>query len=288
MKVQRRPLDAALCTGLLVLPVVLLKWSAGAPSSLNPIDRLILGVSAPLQAAVTGAAGAVAGAARRYVLLVGVERENERLRREVDRLRAELGRAERDAQAARGLERLLGLREALGSRVVAARIVGADASPYFRVARLRLDRGGGEVEPGAAVVSPSGVVGRVQRVYGRWSDVLLAVDPSSSVDVTIARSSARGIVRGRTGRDRYRFSLEYVERDADVKVGDQLVTSGAGGVFPQGVPVGSVARLERGGGLFLEADVEPSVDFSRIGEVLVAAVPPPRSASGSEQAAPSP
>ena len=174
-------------------------------------------------------------------------------------------------QAERGgeLERLLKLRSTLPSGVLAAHVVGAETSAFFRVVRVRLDRGEGEAKPGMPVVSSAGVVGRVQRVYGPYSDVLLAADAKSAIDVVLPRTGGRGVIKGIAGDNRYRTRIEYLLRKDEIAEGDTVVTSGLG-AFPRDLVVGKVVKVtKRDFGLYQEAEVEPSVDFAKLTEVLI-------------------
>jgi rod shape-determining protein MreC len=275
MTTARKVREAALCALMLAVSVVVLRASARHPSDLNLVDRVVLRVSAPLQGLVAGAARAARRAAQRYVFVVSAAHENQRLREDNARLRAELLAVQREKHHQGDLERLLGLQSRTAAESLAARVVGADTNAFFRVARIRLDRGG-DVQPGMAVLAPEGVVGRIQRTYGPWSDVLLAVDAKSSIDVIVPRTGARGILRGAGARDRYRATVE-LEASADaIAVGDAIVTSGLGGAFPRDAPVGRVVQVgRRDVGLFQLAEVEPSVDFAKLEDVLVLVTPPP-------------
>jgi rod shape-determining protein MreC len=276
MTTARKVREVALVGVMLVGSVVVLRSSARRPSDLNAIDRAVLRASAPLQGVLAGSARAVRRGADRYLFVTQAARENQKLREEVARLRAEVLAAQRRADREQDLERLLGLQSRTAAETIAAQIVGVDTNAYFRVARLRLDRGEGEVKPGMAVLAPEGAVGRVARVYGGFCDVLLAVDPKSSIDVVLPRTGGKGILRGAGARDRYRATLEFEAPQAAVQLGDLVVTSGLGGTFPRDVPVGKVVRAgKREIGLFQLADVEPVVDFAKLDQVLVLAAPPP-------------
>jgi rod shape-determining protein MreC len=272
---SRRTREAAAIAALLAVGVLVLRASGKRPSDLNWLDRTVLRASAPVQAGLTSAGRALAGAFRGYVWLVDVKRDNARLADENRRLRAELESARLEGDRAGKLERLLGLREAVPSEMLAARVVGVDTSPYFRVLRVRLDRGAGEVKPGMVVLVPEGVVGRVGRVFGPYCDVTLAVDPDSAIDVQVARSGARGVLKGSPGGVDYAAHVPEMPRGDDVRAGDELVTSGIGG-FPRAIPVGRVAKVARpDSGLWQEVTVAPSVDFARLAEVQVVLAPPP-------------
>ena len=119
---------------------------------------------------------------------------------------------------------------------------------------------------GLPVVVPEGVVGRVIRVSSRQSRVLLVTDASSALAVLVQRNRTRGVCRGRGDALTFDFAL----RQEDIAVGDQIVTSGTGGVFPKGLAVGVVTQLTKEEfGLFQSIVVSPAVDFSRLEEVLV-------------------
>jgi rod shape-determining protein MreC len=272
---SRRARELVAVAMLLALPVLFLRANVKSPAELNLLDRVVLRLSAPLQALCTGAARAVGHAWSRYLALVHVADDNRRLTDENARLRADLERVRLEAARADSLERLLGLRAATPVETVAAHVIAVETSPYFRVVRLRLDRGGPEVRAGMPVLAPAGVVGRIERVFGAYADVLLAADPKSSIDVVVARTGGRGLVRGVPGDNRYRMRIEYLLRKDEVAAGDVVVTSGLGGIFPRNLPVGKVVRVvRRDFGLYQDAEVEPAVDLAKLSDVVVARTPP--------------
>jgi rod shape-determining protein MreC len=125
------------------------------------------------------------------------------------------------------------------------------------------------------VIAQDGVVGKVQRVSGDRVDVLLAVDSGSGIDVVDELTGARGFVRGTSDQSRYVCKVEIMQRTDEVNVGDLLVTSGVGRAFPRGVPVARVTKVvKRDFGMFQEVEATPTVDFSRLEEVLIITSPP--------------
>lgn len=276
---SRRAREVVLVVSLLALPILFLRANLKSPTELNAFDRVVVRISAPLQALFGAVARSVGGAWGRYIHLVGVEAARVQLAEENARLRTELGVAQRTVQRNLELEALLGLKSKLKVPSLAARVVGSESSPFFRVVRVRLDRGEDEVKPGMPVIAAEGAVGRIQRVAGGFSDVLLAVDPKCAIDVVVPRTGARGILRGVAADDRYRGRIEYLLKKDQVEVGDIVVTSGVGGPFPRDVPIGKITSVSRGEvGLYQDAEVEPAVDFGRLGAVLVLLVLPPESA----------
>lgn len=271
MSLFRRIRDAAVCVVLLVLPFFFLRANLRDPAQTNVVDRVILQASAPLQYAATELAQGASGILQEYVYLVDVKRDNDRLRAENARLRESNRRLASHAIENRRLRRLLQLREQLRGTLLSAQVIGKEPAPPFRVVRVRLDRGERDrVRPGMPVLTADGLVGRILRAWGRYSDVLLMVDPGSAVDVVVERSGARGMLKGSGDDAHYECRLEKVAREDDIVVGDTLVTSGLGQLFPAGIVVGRIEKVEKAGvGLYQEASVVPSVDFSRVEEVLI-------------------
>jgi len=147
-----------------------------------------------------------------------------------------------------------------------ANVAAQDLSAWFQ--SIIIDQGGDAgIQPGMAVVNEEGVVGVILGTTPGASKVLLIVDSQSSVDGYVQRSRARGTLHGSSERG---CSFEYVLRDQDVEVGDLLLTSGLGAIYPKGLPIGRVRSVDRKPyGLFQLAEVEPMVDFRQLEEVFV-------------------
>ena len=206
-----------------------------------------------------------------YLDLVGVRRENERLRGELDRLRDEHTRLLGVLQENARLRQMVGFAEAHPRLdLVPARVVAKDVSPFFRVISIRLHARDSRIRIGMPVVASAGVVGHVDQVAGDYAEVVLAVDPRSSVDVLVQHNRARGVLQGLGHDDDYAARIAYLVRRDEVSAGDVVVTSGMGGRFPADLVVGRIARVQRQSyGLFQEVEVEPAVDFSRLEEVYI-------------------
>jgi rod shape-determining protein MreC len=273
--IRRRFLDYGLAALLLAAPVVILQAGLKQPGNLTGFDQAVLRISAPLQAAMSWLVEAVGGVWNRYIALVDVEEENRELRAENEQLRHQLGAALRGSADARTLEELVQLRRETDAETIGARVVSSSINPYFRVVRLRLDRGDGDVQVGMPVLDDRGLVGRVHRVYGRHSDVLLITDPDSSIDVVVPRTGGRGWVTGMGRDDVYRCKIEFLERGKPVQVGDKVVTFGLG-ALPAGIPVGVVSAVHAVDyRMYQEVEIEPAVDFASLRRVLVVLSPPP-------------
>jgi len=274
--------EVVIVTTAFVVSLFLLRQSARSPEYLSPLDRGILTMVSPVQSAFATLARSIGHAAGRYVDLVHVRAEVESLRNENGRLRAELLEAKRGASESVRFQRLLGLRNAVTAETLVARVIAIDVSPYFRVARVRLDRGENLVQRGMPVITPEGVVGRINRTSGETTDIMLSVDPRSAIDVVLPRTGGRGIMKGKPGENGYRCAVEYLMQGEQAKEGDLVVTSGLGG-FPRDLPVGRISKiLKNAAGQAQDIEITPDVDFARLSEVLVvvAPAPPPDPESG--------
>jgi rod shape-determining protein MreC len=263
--------DAAILLALVVLPAVFLRANLRDPSELSWLDRVLVQVSAPVQFVAEWAADGVTSVVEDYVYLVDVKSDNDHLRADNDRLRREMRVLRADAQRVRELESLLGLRERLATETMTARVIAKDISPSFRVVRLAVDQGEhAGLRAGMPVVSNEGLVGQVRRVSGRFAEVLLTVDPQSRVDVVIGEQRARGRIEGVGERNRYRCRIQFDRPDDEVAVGDEVFTSGLGKKFPASILIGYVSKIsDQEFGLHQEGEVTPSVDFTRLDEVLI-------------------
>lgn len=231
----------------------------------NFFEKLVLQVMAPFQTGTASLFQTLENWWDHYVWLMDVERENGRLLQENRHLTAELGRLEEVRLTNQRLRKLLDFREQQALVALPAQVVTDDATSWFRT--VMIDKGSDDgVREGMPVVVAEGVAGRVIRTTARQSRVLLITDASSAIATLVQRNRIRGVCRG--GGDG--LSFDFALREKDIEVGDLVITSGNGGIFPKGLPVGTVVRVEREEyGLFQVVEVTPSVDFSRLEEVLV-------------------
>ena len=265
---------------LFLLPLVVYRANATAPGDANFFDRLVLMAVAPAERMLSGATDFVSGRWHRYVDLVGAREDNIKMRRRMIELETLAGEAEVHVAENERLRRLI----ALGARrseltTLAATVIAVGQSSMART--VRIDRGLVDgVSRGDAVIADEGVVGRVQRAGFSSSEVLLIIDDNVSLEVMLSRSRARGRLVGRGTDEAFALELRGALREHEVKVGDRVVSSGLGGVYPKGLAVGTVTEVEvASGGLERIGRVEAAVDFFRLEHVLV--VLPDRESAGS-------
>ena len=207
-----------------------------------------LGLTGPLRAfaaVILHPVAPVRGALSAGLYVDGIAQAQAR----ADQARAELTRqSERSVQAGQlqqenaRLRALLELRERLSLRARAAEVLYDAPDPYTR--KIIVDRGSSHgILPGSPVVNEDGVLGQVTRVYPMTAEVTLAIDEDAAIPVHNLRTGQRGVVFGSPSSDS--MELRFVAANADVQVGDLLQTSGLDGVYPPGLAVAKVSRLDR-------------------------------------------
>jgi rod shape-determining protein MreC len=232
----------------------------------NVIERSVLSVMSPLLRPVSRIGGFVEDIRDSYILLVDTHRENMRLRDDIRGLNLRVLEGNEAVLANQRLERLLDMKQSVREPTIAATVIGEDVTSWFRT--LVISRGSSSgIREGMAVISADGVVGQTVKVSTSTSRVLLLTDHASSISATIQRSRARGVVKG---KGEMLCSLEFTTREEDVKVGDTVMTSGIGGVFLKGLPIGEVTMVKRGEyGIFQTVSIRPVVNLPHLEEVLI-------------------
>ena len=232
----------------------------------NVIERGALSVFAPILKPTAQLSGFFEAAWDGYINLMNVHRENLKLRDEIKVLNTRVVAGNEAQKSNQRLAHLLEMKDTVKTPTLSASVVGEDVSAWFRT--LVIDRGSTSgILDGMAVVAADGVVGQIVKVAPSTSRVLLLTDHASGIAATIQRSRARGVVKGKEGG---LCSLEFATREEDVKIGDVVVSSGIGGVFLKGLPIGEVTMVKRGEyGIFQTVTIRPAVNIAHLEEVLV-------------------
>ncbi|MBM4277715.1 MAG: rod shape-determining protein MreC [Deltaproteobacteria bacterium] len=243
------------------------------------MDGLLMEVCSPFQKGSTFVIKKIKGVCEGYLFLIHLRRENEELKKRMADLQRENDQMREMVLSHERLRKLLQFRETLSSTAIAAEVVGRDPSSWFKSVTINKGEKDG-VRKGMAVISPEGVIGQILKTAPSHSVVLLITDYNSAIDSIIQRTRAKAIVKG-GGENR--CQLKYLLRAEDVVAGDRVVTSGLGGNFPKGLMIGEIREVDKKGhGIFQYAELAPSVDFTRLEEVLVIkeSPPPPREEKG--------
>jgi rod shape-determining protein MreC len=228
----------------------------------GPVGQL---VRLPLEAVASLDQG-IAAIWQQYVSLQHVNDENRRLRQEMDWLRGENNHLREAAAATERLTSLLQFKEQALPAMVAAQVIGRDASNRYKSVILNKGESDG-IQKDMGVITPAGVVGRVVKTTGATSVVLLITDPNNAIAGLIQRTRDEGIVEG---VPQGRAKLKYIPMLSAVKEGDRVVTSGLVGGFPRGLAIGTITSIDREeGALFQTGELVTEVDVNRVEEVLV-------------------
>lgn len=207
----------------------------------------------------------VSGVWHNYFFLRGVRQQNRDLQQQLQQMQIEEVRLRQDAEQARRLQTLLAFKETYIDKTVAAQVIGTSGSDQSRL--IYIDKGSNEgIKPDMAVITTSGVVGKVLSVInGSTSQVLLINDQHSGLGTILEQSRLQGVLKGRASGE---LVLDQIMSEEDVKPGDRVLTSGGDQIFPKGLPVGTVSRVIRGTE-FLQVVVQPSAALNHLEEVLV-------------------
>jgi rod shape-determining protein MreC len=222
-----------------------------------------------------------AGIWRNYLYLRGVRSQNRQLREEIERMRLEQVRIAQDAGQARRLQSLLGFREEFISQTMPAQVISTTGSEFSR--GVFIDKGSRDgIKPDMPVITADGIVGKVYRVYPASSLVLEINDSSSGAGVILEKSRLQGILKGSPTGQTF---VANIMADEKIEPGERILTSGGDRVYPKGMAVGTVSRVNPAG-TFLNVEVKPSAQLNRLEEVLVITKIVEKAPVVSEQSAP--
>lgn len=260
-------------TRLLVIGLVLaslititVDFRGGDRGPLAVAGRVALSVMSPLQEGVSRVVRPIATFVSSIAEIGSLRAENERLREQLEEVAGLQARSQEVEAELKELRELLGLKDQLGFRTIGAQVIGESPSNFELAVTVDVGAVDG-VEVDMPVIAAQGLLGRVVEVTRNQSKVLLILDASSGVAVRLAASRETGILVGQRERE---LRLDLVDRETPVRPGEQVVTSGLGGVYPSGIPVGVVARVVPDEvGPQKQILVRPTVDFTSLSEVLI-------------------
>lgn len=220
----------------------------------------------PVQGVASKMMGSLQVFAGDYLALWHIRDDNKQLRLKIADYQQQLDQLREAYARNRYLENELAFKKVENFPSLTARVVGKDPSFWFQT--LIVDRGKTDgVSEGMVARTSLGVVGQIIQVSDNYSKILLINAPSSAIDAMIQKNRVRGILKGAADKG---YVLSYVLKNAEVEVGDRVVTAGVGGVFPSGIPLGTVSAVSsKRRGMFQEIEVAPIVDFGQLEMVFI-------------------
>lgn len=260
----RRPLN------IFILILLILLGGMSYQVTDQETGRTVLGsvlfrMFSPFQLLLAGAYTGITDTFHTYFGLVGTNKENEQLKREVEQLKVQLRTTAPERQENARLRQILDLRQKMGFRMVVGEIIGVDArAAVSDTVTVNSGRSDG-VYMEMPVVTPEGIVGMTILVTPYASQVQLISSAGSAVGAMLERSKVAGLLVGSGGG---LCVLKYLPLITDVKPGDVVITSGQDGVFPQGLPIGKVTHQVTESQYYKSAQVMPFQNFRAVREVI--------------------
>ena len=260
---------------VIVLGGILLLVLNLPPPMASRLKALTRDAVAPLQKVVDDVSRKMSESLNLLRGVGGLIEENRKQAEDVARLRIRVN----DLQALEAenvqLREQLRFRQKDARNLAACGVLGRDVSGWWST--LRLDKGAQDgLQTDMAAITSEGLIGRVTNVSARTSDVLLISDPNCRISALVERSGAFGIVSGRgpSAQGLPTCRMEFIDkgRKNPVAEGDEVITSGLGGVFPHGLPIGKLEHVQtNASGLYLEADVLLKADLGALDNVFIVA-----------------
>jgi rod shape-determining protein MreC len=262
-----------LFVGLILVHLVAISHQVDR-GGVSVLERVIFSVLSPVQIGVGASVRTVSNAWHGYVDLRGAHRDNAQLRERLRELELALQEKEHLAREGARLRELVGLQQVLATPTIVAEVIARDGVPWFRT--FTINRGSRDgVVLNAPVLAPTGVLGRVIEIGPHAAKVQLLLDRQASAAVLLQHGGAdgvNGVTGGQVGpgeQNSRELLMQYLPSLTEVEIGDAVVTSGLDQIFPKGLMVGRVSRVQSGSGLFKEVYVSPSAQFDAVQEVLV-------------------
>lgn len=281
----KRGLSPAARLAILLPLSVLLLVLDGRTGAMAPVRQALAVLVNPLQHAVNAPVLLAVRVGEFFVAHEALRRENEALREKLLAQAAQtLANEGLVAENAR-LRALLGAKARLAGEAMVAEILYGERDPFSR--RIVIDKGAlAGVRPGSPVTDDIGLIGQVTRVYAMASEVTLITDRDQMVPVQSVRNGLRAVVFG-NGQDGT-LTIPFMPLSADIQPGDRFVTSGIDGIYPPGLPVAVVSKVERSAALpFARVSCLPTAGPQRYRQVLVLTAAEPSGPTPPREIAPS-
>ena len=234
--------------------------------SVRLIRSWVVGLVSPPERLLRSTGHGIRGMWMNYVDLIHVRKQNAALQSQLDSLRLEEESLAEDARQGQRLQTLLGFKEKYIYKTVAAQVIGTSGTEQSKV--LLIDKGSRDgLKPDMPVITPDGIVGKTRDVFGHTSQVLEINDPTSGAGVILEKTRIRGVLRGDSWGHP---EIVNISPDERIQKGDAVVTSGGDAIYPRGLAVGTVQKVQPDpDGTLVNVLIKPAANLSRLEEVLI-------------------
>lgn len=220
----------------------------------------------PIQSGTVSIKQTFTGFIDNYIAIVNTNRDNTNLKKKISELENTIFGLQELKLENQRLKDLLSYGQEIERNRVLAQVVGYDTSTEFSMIRINKGEKDG-VTLKSAVVTNQGLVGYVYRISKNYSDVITILDQNNRVDAIVERTRTHGITQGFSN---FSCTMKYVNRNEAVAKGDLVVSAGLGEIYPKGIKVGNIVKVEKEThGITQHIEVEPSVNFNKLEEVIV-------------------
>ena len=258
--------DIILVSAILLFSLALMTLNVKQEKGVRILDSIVGEVLSPFQNYFAQPLQSISDSINHYFLLIDVAKQNDMLKLQVQRLISEKNQLIERLATQKRLAKLMDYEGDWEGKTVMASVIGRDATQWSKVVVINKGSRHG-LKKYLAVVTHSGVIGQIIFAGPNTSKVLLTIDSRSAIDSIFQDSRVSGVVVG-TGKKQ--CQIKYVPNNAKIKVGDRVLSSGLGGIFPKGLFIGTVFQVvKKKQGLFQEITLVPGSDLSKLEEVLV-------------------
>lgn len=229
-------------------------------------EKVVIDLMAPMQSFLAGVQNNMSAYFKHYAANISASKENDSLKGQIVDLKNEVFSFQETLKESERLKALLNYGNEIPRKKIVARVISWDASDDYKV--IRIDKGLKHgIKPQSVVTSSEGLVGYVYRLTNNFADVITILDANNRVDGVVERIRSHGVIEG-YGRNR--CIMKYVNRTEPIILNDIVLTAGLGNVYPKGIKVGYISRIERESyGITQHVEITPVVDFSKLEEVLI-------------------
>lgn len=233
-------------------------------------ENFMVDMFSPMQSSVTYMKTKTSNFFEHYIMNINASRENEELKKEVSELESRVFGFQQVGKENKRLKDLLQFGGESSLQKVLAQIIAWDANSDFRVLRINKGKSDG-IGLQSSVITSKGLVGYIFRLTDHYADIITILDPNNRVDALVERTRSHGIVEGYS---RNHAVLKYLAGTEPIILGDLVLTSGLGNIYPKGLKIGKITRIERESyGITQTIQLAPTVDFSTLEEVVVLVAP---------------
>lgn len=266
MEDKERRQKAVLNIIVLLIAFVCIAKRSRTLDETSAFENLLIDNVAPIQTSVTSIRTEITDFFDHYVTNIRASKKNVELTRRVSELESQIANFKEVSRENKRLKDLLQFGAGVDYKKILAQVVAWDASSDFRVIRINKGLADG-VRLQSPVITSDGLVGYIYRLTDHFADILTVLDSNNRVDGLVQRIRAHGIVEGFNNE---KSIMKYVSRAEPIILGDLVITSGLGNIYPKGIRVGKVSRIERESyGITQNVEITPAVDFGRLEEVVI-------------------